>query len=298
MAADPSLRLGRDWDGGKLMERGYSLLTVKTVDEAQRVIEGTATVPSVDRMGDEVLPLGAKFKLPLPLLWQHKHDQPIGHVEWAQPRADGIPFRARLAKVPEPGRLKDRLDEAWQSIKAGLVRGVSIGFMPLKVQPTATGVQFTEWEWFELSAVTIPANAEASIATIKAAYAASRDEPSSIWRQVADAGQRALVETRGLPGYERSTPAMRMASEARGSSMAMVRALAERVDDLERRLAEGRVDYRGVWSAGQEYRRGNLVTLHGNIFHCNRQTDGKPGEDHDGWTLAVRKGRDGKDLRP
>lgn len=284
--------------------RAYSLLTIKSIDEDQRLIAGTCTTPSVDAMGDEVLPLGAKFTLPLPLLWQHKHDQPIGFVEWAQPTASGISFRARLARVTEPGlseTLKNRLDEAWAAIKIGLVRGVSVGFTALKVQPTATGVRFVEWAWHELSAVTIPANQDASIATVKAAFTASitSDEtpPSSLWREVAAAGERALVETRGLPGYERSTPAMRMASEARGSSMAMVRALAERVDDLERRLAEGRVEYRGVWSAGQTYRRGHLVTLHGNIFHCNRPTAGKPSEDHDGWTLAVRKGRDGKDAR-
>lgn len=283
------------------MERAYSLLTIRSVDEDQRLISGTATVPSVDRCGDEVLPLGAKFKLPLPLLWQHKHDQPIGHVEWAQPRADGIPFRARLAKVPEPGRLRDRLDEAWQSIKAGLVRGVSIGFMPLKVQPTATGVQFTEWEWYELSAVTIPANAEASIATIKAAFAASieSDETprSSPWREVSAAGEKAMNETRAMPMYAKSSMAAQMAAEAKLVSQAMIKALAERVETLELQLIDGRVEYRGVWSAGQTYRRGHLVTHHGSIWHCDKPTAGKPGEDYDAWTLAVRRGKDGKDMR-
>src|SRR5699024_2113185 len=69
----------------------------------------------------------------------------------------------------EPGALRDRLEEAWQSVKAGLVRGLSIGFKPLETEPIkdTMGLRFKAWEWLELSAVTIPANSEASIQTIK-----------------------------------------------------------------------------------------------------------------------------------
>jgi hypothetical protein len=34
--------------------------------------------------------------------------------------------------MSEPGTLKDRLDEAWQSVKMKLVRGVSIGFRAIE----------------------------------------------------------------------------------------------------------------------------------------------------------------------
>jgi phage head maturation protease len=63
----------------------------------------------------------------------------------------------------------DRLDEAWESIKIGLVRGLSIGFMPIEAKPlkNKSGIHFLKWNWHELSAVTIPANSEASIQTIK-----------------------------------------------------------------------------------------------------------------------------------
>ncbi|MCF2514435.1 hypothetical protein LVY65_05060 [Sphingomonas sp. G124] len=120
----------------------------------------------------------------------------------------------------------------------------------------------------------------------------------ALWVQVAAAGRRAVVETKALPSYERSTPAMRMAAEARGCGVAMARALAERVADLERRQAEGTVKYVGVWQPGTHYSKGNLVTFHGSAWHCNGPTNGKPGEDHDGWTLAVRRGKDGRDARP
>ncbi|WP_343232560.1 phage major capsid protein [Microvirga antarctica] len=132
------------------------------------MIEGIATTPSADRMGDVVEPMGARFALPMPLLWQHNHDEPVGHVEFAKPPPKGIPFKARIAIIDEPGKLKDRVDEAWQSVRARLVRAVSIGFSPLKYEIMKDGGYcFTEWEWLELSLVTIPANAEATIQTIK-----------------------------------------------------------------------------------------------------------------------------------
>lgn len=158
------------------MNRAYSLLTIKSIDEESRVIEGVATTPSPDRMGDIVEPKGAKFALPIPFLWQHDASQPIGHVTRAKVTADGIEIRAEISRVAEPGRLKDRLDEAWQSIKAGLVRGLSIGFSPLESAQIkdSWSQHFTKWDWLELSAVTIPANAEASIISIKSADQAQR----------------------------------------------------------------------------------------------------------------------------
>jgi hypothetical protein len=53
------------------MDRAYSLLEVKAVDDAARVIRGVATTPTPDRVGDIVEPLGVRFKNPLPLLHQH-----------------------------------------------------------------------------------------------------------------------------------------------------------------------------------------------------------------------------------
>lgn len=153
------------------MNRAYSVLSVKAVDDEKRVIRGIASTPSPDRMGDVVEPLGAKFKTPMPLLWQHQHDKPVGLVEFAQPNKDGIPFEARLPEIAEPGVLKDRVDEAWQSVKAGLVAAVSIGFQAIPEQVErlkSGGLRFKEWDWLELSLVTIPANSEATITQIKA----------------------------------------------------------------------------------------------------------------------------------
>jgi HK97 family phage prohead protease len=151
-----------------MQNRAYSVLTIKSIDEGKRIISGVATTPTVDRVGDIIDPLGVKFSNPMAFLWQHRHDQPIGSVKFDKPTKDGIDFEAEIATVDEPGILKDRLDEAWQSIKAGLVRAVSIGFRPLEYSfMDSGGIRYSETEVYELSAVTIPANSDALITTIK-----------------------------------------------------------------------------------------------------------------------------------
>lgn len=165
------------------MNRAYSVLEVKNLEEDKRVISGVATTPSPDRVGDIVEPLGVKFNNPLPLLHHHRSDQPVGHVTFKRPTKNGIAFEARLPHIKEDGPLKTRVDTAWAEVKAGLVRGVSIGFRSIDSEFMDNGgVRFKESEVFELSLVTIPANAEANIQTIKSfdaeARAASGEEPS------------------------------------------------------------------------------------------------------------------------
>lgn len=151
------------------MKKAYSLLQVKSFDAEERIIKGIASTPSPDRSDDIVDPSGAKFALPIPFLWQHMHSQPIGQVTEAVVTDKGIEVTVQIAKIEEEGKLKERVDEAWQSIKSGLVRGLSIGFRGIEVEdiPRSWGLHFKQWEWFELSAVTVPANSEASITEIK-----------------------------------------------------------------------------------------------------------------------------------
>jgi HK97 family phage major capsid protein/HK97 family phage prohead protease len=151
-------------------DRAWSTLTVKSMDGEQRTIEGVASTPTVDRMGDIVDPMGAIFNVPMPLLWQHKHDQPVGHVTFAKSKHDGIQIKAKIVRIDEPGELKNLVDKAWQAVKHGLVKGLSIGFKPLEdgVQLLNTGgFRFNKWSWYELSLVTVPANNEATITIVK-----------------------------------------------------------------------------------------------------------------------------------
>lgn len=153
-----------------MQNRAYSALVIKAVDEDARVIRGIATTPTVDRVGDIIDPLGVKFTNPMAFLWQHQHDKPIGTVKFDTPTKDGIGFEATIAHpdTVQSASLKDRLQEAWDSVRTGLVRAVSIGFRPIEYSFMDNGgIRFSETECFELSAVTIPANSDALMTEIK-----------------------------------------------------------------------------------------------------------------------------------
>lgn len=161
------------------MDRAFYNLTVRTVSEDQRIIEGIATTPRADRVGDVVESAGVKMSLPLPLLLDHNHAEAVGEVESAQVTPTGIKFRARIKKISEPGPVKDMCDRAWQLIKNGLRKFVSIGFRPLDYEPLGTGgMRYTAWEWLELSCVTVPAHPDAAITGIKASHHGARPCPA------------------------------------------------------------------------------------------------------------------------
>jgi HK97 family phage major capsid protein/HK97 family phage prohead protease len=157
-------------------DRAYCTLEIKSFQADQRIIEGVASSPAPDRRGDVLVPEGAEFALPMPLLWQHDTTQPIGEVLEAAVTPTGIRIRAQFAQVDEPGPLKTRLDEAWQSVKARLVRGLSVGFQPLESRLVKKGdpyggLHVSRWLWAETSAVTLPMNIAATITAIKSAAA-------------------------------------------------------------------------------------------------------------------------------
>src|SRR5580765_2183139 len=132
------------------MNRAHSLLEIKSFDESSGEFEGIASTPTTDRMGDVVEPKGAKFTLPMPLLWQHRSSEPIGLVTKAKVSADGIIVSGKVMKDLLP-----RISEAWTLIRAGLVRGLSIGFKPLEMESINPkepwGAQrFLSWDWMEL----------------------------------------------------------------------------------------------------------------------------------------------------
>ncbi|WPU24509.1 phage gp6-like head-tail connector protein [Cedecea neteri] len=54
--------------------------------------------------------------------------------------------------------------------------------------------------------------------------------------------------------------------------------------------------YRGVFKSGAEYLPGDTVTWGGSLWHCDELSTDKPGEiGSKGWTLATKRGRDGRD---
>jgi len=160
------------------LEKSFSTLEIKALHEERREIEGIASTPTVDRVGDIVEPAGLSFSKEAPLLLNHDHSQPVGTVTFSQPTAKGLPFKAKIAKVSEPGKVKDRTDEAWHSVKNGLIKGVSIGFIPQESKPLSNGgTRFTKADVHELSLTAIPCNPEAVITAFKSVQGTAMPVP-------------------------------------------------------------------------------------------------------------------------
>ena len=123
-------------------ERGVSEL-----QPGERADVSWITEETPDRLGDVVLAAGmddSHFQLNPIVTLNHAYDQPpVGRSLWRRRASDG-PMRGVKAKTHYPSRptgwtLSDwPPDLAFELVKAGLLRGKSIGFLPLKLRnPTA-----------------------------------------------------------------------------------------------------------------------------------------------------------------
>lgn len=219
----------------------YSTMVIKAMDEDKREFEGIASTPEPDRVNDVMIPKGAKFKLPMPFLWQHDSQKPIGEIYEATVTPKGIKVKGRIKKVDAPSQLVARLDEAWVSMKEGLVRGLSIGFRPLKYAfLDSGGVQFDEWDWYELSAVTIPMNADGGITSVKAFDA---DLRSSMGNESEEASDKPSGSTETKPKLKsvKLTP-----KEAKNMS------IAEKLKDFKAELATKSAEMNGMMEKSME----------------------------------------------
>lgn len=221
------------------MKRAWSTIEFKAVDEDKRIIEGIASTPSTDRYEDVVEPGGAQYKLPLPFLWQHRHSEPIGWVEDVKTSADGIRVRVRMAAAG----VTEEIDKAWSLIKAGLVRGLSIGFSPIESAHIngTYGYHFTKWDWLELSAVTVPANSDCSITSIKSI---DQEHLRAVSGNSAGSTVVRLKSSPGVPGHVKPPKDTRMKKTYQEQLAAFeAKALADqqRMDELMEKAAdEGR----------------------------------------------------------
>ena len=153
------------------LHKTFGSVQIKSLDEEKRTFTGIASTPNQDRAKDVMVPKGANFEVPMPLLFHHDPTKAIGQVTSAKVTANGIEVEIHIPEIEEPGVLKDRVDEAYQSLKYDLVKGLSVGFIPNWDEAEMIkggGIQFNQWEWYELSLVTIPCNRESSTEFLKA----------------------------------------------------------------------------------------------------------------------------------
>lgn len=155
----------------QLPTRAYSLMEIREVVDESRTISGIATTPKIDSYGDIVEPMGVQYRGPVNLFLYHDTRLPVGNVQFGKATKAGIPFSATLPDVKEEGTVRDRVNEAWHSLKYKLLQAVSIGFKALEwsYMDDTNGIRFTNWEMLELSLVGVPANPDAVIQTVKSA---------------------------------------------------------------------------------------------------------------------------------
>lgn len=144
-------------------------LEVKSADDSG-VFEGYASVfGNVDSYGDIVDPGAfvdslAKHRregsMPL-MLWQHDSAEPIGVWNEFAEDGRGLWARGKLLKGVQ------KADEAYIRLKAGAVRGLSIGYRTLDAKPDGNAVRLKKLDLVEVSVVSFPANRKAKIDAVK-----------------------------------------------------------------------------------------------------------------------------------
>lgn len=151
--------------------KSFDNFEVKELIEEKRTFRGIATTPTQDRVKDILVSTGAKFQLPMPLLMHHDSRLPVGQVTSAKVTQQGVEVEIHFPEIPEEGNLKARVEEAYQSVKYNLIRGLSVGFIPNwddAEMIKGGGVQFNEYEIYELSLTPTPCNSDAGISYEKA----------------------------------------------------------------------------------------------------------------------------------
>ncbi len=106
-----------------------------------------------DRIGDWVEPGAFKsIKLPVPMLFGHDMNDPIGTWDIAEEKSDGLHITGKLL-VDDVARAR----EVRALVKSGAVRGISIGFITKASSPRSGGGRsIKSLELLEASLVTIP----------------------------------------------------------------------------------------------------------------------------------------------
>lgn len=130
-------------------------------------VEVRMSTASIARDGHVLIPQGCileNYRANPIWLWQHDPEHPIGTAEDIQIGADDITARVRFA----PAGISKKADEIRGLVKAGIVRGVSVGFEPLDGEPLDPrnprgGMRFTSWELLESSFCSIPVDTEAMV---------------------------------------------------------------------------------------------------------------------------------------
>jgi HK97 family phage prohead protease len=143
------------------------------VKKDERYIDGYATTEDADYVKD-IVTLEAMEKavgdMTAPgtntLLFNHRHDSPIGKIVGAVVDDKGIFIQAIISKASD-------VEDIWTKIKEGIIHSFSISFMPKKIEVikdeeyNIIEYRIKEMSILETSVTPVPMNANANIENIK-----------------------------------------------------------------------------------------------------------------------------------
>jgi len=154
-----------------MVEMIRKLIPVEVKEVGDRTLEIAGSTEDEDRMGDIIRSSGWKltpFKKNPVFMWAHDyHSPPIGRANrvWVDKETNKLMFKVEFA----PPETYEFADTIYKLYKGGFLHATSVGFIPLEWEgkdeenPNPKGNVFTKQELLELSAVPVPANAEALV---------------------------------------------------------------------------------------------------------------------------------------
>ena len=142
-------------------------------DRQGEVIDGGAFSRTLDHHGGDV-----------PLLWQHRLDEPMGMAHVVQDQR-GLHLEGQLCLDTQRGQ------EARALMKMGALKGLSIGYDVVKDGWDSGARHLKEVRLWETSLVTIPANPSAAVVSVK-----SQEKARTMAEALADKRARQEVQER------------------------------------------------------------------------------------------------------
>lgn len=146
---------------------------IKVADIEQRIIEGLASTPDVDRDKDIVPPESFKRfvnevtinpKLLPKMFYAHDswHSLPVGKLLNLEIRQTGLWFRGQLSKATQLA------DEVWEQVKEGIQDTFSIGYiLHDAINNEHGGLTFKDTELTEISFAPVPSQVHAQLQSFK-----------------------------------------------------------------------------------------------------------------------------------
>jgi HK97 family phage prohead protease/HK97 family phage major capsid protein len=214
------------------MQRKSVTLSIKSVDDEAGTFTGLASVfDNLDAHGD-IVRCGAFAKSltagqPVPLIWEHKADDPrnyVGDVIDAAETAEGLAITGKFDLTTEHGQA------AYRNVKGRRVGGLSIGYHVRNQTKTAAGNELTDLDLVEISIVARGANDRALISAVKSAGRPTAPIRSALAKATAARYQRDITMT------THTSPRLETLTKDRDSQLALVKAIIDTADELGRDL--------------------------------------------------------------